>query len=168
MGQSTVFHSSALALVLAFLPSGALAQEKPLREQLVGAWTLISCGRTTPNGAQQPYCAKPNGILILDASGRYAHMIASRDRPKLSTANRSNLPAEQLIAAATGFSANFGTWSVNERDRTITTHLEGALLPNYEGSELTMTVSLVGYQLTLDAPQNGEAGQGKTVYRRMK
>jgi hypothetical protein len=169
MGRSTVFRSSALALVLAFLPSGTRAQEKALREQLVGAWALISCGRTTPNGAQQPYCANPNGILILDASGRYAHMIASRDRPKLSTVNRSNLPPEQVVAAATGFVANFGTWSVNERDRTITRHYEGALLPNFEGSELTMTVSLVGDQLTLD-PQNpaSEAGQGKTVYRRLK
>jgi hypothetical protein len=98
MGRSTVFRSWALACLLAFLPSLTLAQEKPLREQLVGAWTLISCGRTTPNGAQQPYCANPNGILILDASGRYAHMIASRDRPsyRLSTARTYRQNKSQL------------------------------------------------------------------------
>jgi hypothetical protein len=106
MTQLRVSRLSAMFFGLAFT---AVAQHKPLKDQLVGAWTLVSCDRTTASGATQPYCINSNGILILDASGRYVHMIASRDRPKLSTVNRSDAPAEQYKAAAQGFVANFGT-----------------------------------------------------------
>ena len=171
MARFSVSCLSAIMLGLALLPSSVPAQEKPLREQLVGAWTLISCDRTTANGVKQPYCVNSNGILILDASGRYAHMIASRGRPKLSTLDRSEAPAEQFKAAAEGFVANFGTWSVNERDRTITRHYEGALLPNFEGRAVTMSISLAGDQLTLidpNPPADFKQGRVETVYRRLK
>ena len=146
MTQLCVCRLSAMIFGLAF---NVGAQQKSLKDQLVGAWTLVSCDRTTASGAKQPYCVNSNGILILDASGRYAHMIASRDRPKLTTVNRSDAPAEQYKAAAQGFIANFGAWSVNEADRTITRHYEGAMLPNFEGRDVTMSVSLTGDKLTL-------------------
>src|SRR5437879_3100978 len=82
------------------------AQQLRLRDRLVGAWTLVSCERTTASGTKQPYCVDPNGILTLDASGRYAHMIAARGRPKLTRVNRTDAPAEEYKAAAEGFVAN--------------------------------------------------------------
>jgi hypothetical protein len=53
------------------------AQAQSLREQFVGAWLIVSCN---PNGpVVQPSCGtNPNGILINDASGRYAWIIALR------------------------------------------------------------------------------------------
>ena len=158
-------------LGLALLPDGVVAQQRSLREQLVGAWKLISCERTTAKGIRQPYCVNSYGILILDASGRYAHMIGSRGRPKLTNNNRLDAPAEEFKAAAQGFVANFGTWSVNERDRTITRHYEGALFPNSEGRVGKMSVTLVGDELTLrdpNPPPDLDQGQVVTVYRRVK
>src|SRR5262249_13582017 len=121
-----------IAMCLSLPSSNALAQQKSLKEQLVGAWALVSCDSTSANGAKQPYCAdpSPNGILILDASGRYAQVIAARGRPKFSTSptsNRSEARAEEYKAAAMGVVANFGTWSINEADKTLTQHIEGAL-----------------------------------------
>lgn len=156
-----------LPLVLA--PGSVIGQQKSLKDQLVGAWTLVSCERTTAKGEKQPYCVNSNGILILDVSGRYAHMIAARGRPKLTVINRLDAPAEEFKAAAQGFLANFGTWSVNEREKTITRHLEGALLPNYEGTDSTLSVSLVGDELTLtDSNPRSDLDYGRvvTVYRR--
>jgi hypothetical protein len=58
---------------LALVPSSAVSQQKSLKEQLVGAWTLVSGDITAPDGTKrQPYGANPKGILILDAGGRYA------------------------------------------------------------------------------------------------
>ena len=58
-----------------FAGSGGMAwaQQKPLKGQLVGAWTLVSIEVTSKNGAKGPGFGGPNakGILILDASGRY-------------------------------------------------------------------------------------------------
>jgi len=42
-------------LGLALLPGSVVAQQKSLREQLVGAWELVSCDRTTANAVKQPY-----------------------------------------------------------------------------------------------------------------
>jgi hypothetical protein len=171
MKQFSVFTLAAMVLVFVVLPGRTGAQQKSLKEQIVGAWTLVSCDRTTANGAKQPYCVNSNGILILDASGLYAHMIAARDRPKLTIVNRSDAPAEEFKAAAQGFLANFGTWSVNEQEKTITRRYEGALLPNYEGMDSKMSINLTGDELTLTDPNphaDSDFGLIRTVYRRVR
>ena len=157
------------ALSLALLPGGAVSQQKSLKDQLVGTWTFVSCESTSTNGAKAPYCASPaNGILILDANGRYANVIAARGRPKLASGNRSEVPAEQFKAAAMGLAANFGTWSVNEADKTVTRHVEGALFPNIEGTDAKITVSLSGDELKLIEPSPLLGGRNDSVYRRAK
>jgi hypothetical protein len=118
------------------------AKADDLKEQLIGAWSLVSC-----TGTDGPSCAgDPNGIHMLDASGRYAMVIAARDRPKftdlIQTQPRLALSAEEYKAAAVGLVANFGTWSVNEADKTITYHVDGALFPSVEGMDFKATVSL--------------------------
>src|SRR5215831_1145613 len=159
-----------IAMCLSLPSSNALAQQKSLKEQLVGAWALVSCDSTSANGAKQPYCAdpSPNGILILDASGRYAQVIAARGRPKFSTPNRSEAKAEEFKAAALGLVANFGTWSVNEADKTLAIHYEGALFPNIEGTDVKNTVSLSGDELKVLQPTPVLGGRGESVYRRAK
>lgn len=160
-----------LVLAVVLSPGQSAAQQKLLRDQLIGAWELVSCERTTPNGSKQPYCVNPIGTLIFDASGRYAQMIAARGRSKLNTVNRFDASAEQYKAAVQGFLANFGTWSVDEEDKTVTRHYEGAMLPNYEGTESKMSVSIAGDELTLVDPNpNAGLGQGRfvTVYRRAR
>jgi hypothetical protein len=43
--------------------------------------------------------------------------------------------AEEFKAAAMEFPANLGTWSLNETEKTLTLHVEGALVSNIEGTE---------------------------------
>ena len=128
-----------------------LAQANPgatapsLKEQLIGAWALVSCKSELPGAS---FCANPNGIFIIDATGHYAMVYAARGRPKTSAGRAS--PAEELKAVVTGAAANFGTWSFNEADKTITFHYDGALFPNPEGMDFKSTVSLSGDELKLD------------------
>jgi hypothetical protein len=60
------------------------------------------------------------------AGGRYAVVLGRGDRPKFKSANQ---PTTEELAAATSdfFAANFGTWSVNEADKTLTLRYDGAL-----------------------------------------
>jgi hypothetical protein len=160
--------SAAILFGVTLVPGDALAQQKSLKEQLAGAWTVVSCDSTSASGAKQPYCANPNGILILDASGRYAQVIAARGRAKLASGNRAEVPAEQFKAAALGLVANFGTWSLNEANKTITIHYEGALFPNIEGTDVQNTVSLAGDELKVVQPAPVLGGRSETIYRRAK
>ena len=143
-----------LGIVVAIsLTLPAFAQAS-LKEQLVGAWALVSCRSEGLSGAS--FCVNPNGILIFDASGHYALIYAARGRPKTSAGRAS--PAEELKAVVAGVAANFGTWSVNEADKTFTGQRDGALFPNAEGVDLKAPVSISGDELKL----------GGDVLRRIK
>ena len=162
--------SAMMALGLAVLPGSTVAQQKTLKEQLVGAWTLVSNDITAPDGTkQQPFGANPKGILILDAGGRYANVLGLPDRPKCKATSdlRAEATAEEWAAAARGFAANFGTWSVNEADKTLIRKFEIALIPNNDGIETKSSVSLARDELTLTIiPAAG--GKNEAVYRRAK
>jgi Lipocalin-like domain len=153
---------------LALLPSSIVAQQGTLKQQLVGIWTLVSMELTPPNGIkQQPYGANPKGMLIVDAGGRYAAVYGKSDRPKLKSANRSDVTAQEFGAAALDFNANYGTLLVNEADKTVTNHRENALSPNDEGTDAKATVTLAGDELrfTFTNPATGVSG-ADFVFRR--
>ena len=168
MNRRNIFTLSAVtAMGLAMLQDGAVAQEGTLKQQLVGTWTIVSDEITAPNGTkQQPYGANPKGILILDAGGRYAVVRGRADRPKLKSANRSEVTPQEFGAAALDFVAYFGTWSVHDADKTLTLRYEGALNPNYEGIEWKGTVSLTGDELKLTGTNAANGVRADQVYQR--
>lgn len=126
-------------------PSGAIAQDELLARQVVGTWEIVSVDITSAGGTQvQPFGPRPRGIIMLDASGRYANVFGNPDRPRISADNRLAITPEQFGAAAKEFAANFGTWSVAETDRTITLQFEGSLDPNNEGAKATYSLALAG------------------------
>jgi len=156
------------ALGLALVPSSTVAQQGTLKQQFVGTWTLVSLDTTASNGTKQPFLigANPRGILILDASGRFAMVAGRPDRPKLKTNSRSD--AAEFGAAAREFVANFGTWSVSEADKTLTQHREAALSPNTEGTDAKDSVSLAGDELKLTGAVSAAGSRVESLYRRAK
>jgi hypothetical protein len=141
-------------LACAVLAGNAAAQQKTLKEQLIGAWTLVTIDATAKDGTKrQEFGANPKGILILDASGRYAVVQSRPDRPKFKATDniRLDTPATEFGEAARAFAANFGTWSVNEADKTLIRQFEGALIPNAEGMETKSSIGLAGDELKLSS-----------------
>jgi hypothetical protein len=122
---------------------------------------LVSCDPPA-NGTRAPFCVDPSGSLSLDASGRYTSVIAARGRPKATPPIiRADVTPEYYKAVAQGMVANFGTWSVNEADKTLTQHVEGALFPNGEGNDLKASVSLTGDELKLVVVNGGTGATSK-------
>jgi hypothetical protein len=153
---------------LGLLPSNVFAQQGTLKQQLVGTWTIVSC-EVPANATRQPFCVNPSGSLNFDATGRYTQVVAARGRPKPTTGpniTRADVKPEEYKALAQGVVANFGTWSVNETDKTLTRKAEGALFPNAEGVETKFSVNLTGDELKLGATNNPAAGA--TVWQRAK
>jgi hypothetical protein len=167
--RSIISISTITVLGLALVPSAAVSQQKSLKEQVVGIWTLVSADTTASNGTKRQFDgANPRGILILDASGRYAVVQGRPDRPKIKSASRFQYTTEEVGAAAREFAANFGTWSVNEADKTLTRRFEGALIPNNEGSDFKYSISLAGDELKLTGVSSVTGDRTDTVYRRAK
>ena len=63
----------------AMVVPAAVAQQKSLKEQLVGTWMLVSCdGRASGNSPL--FCDNPSGSFNLDANGRYTLLITHDGR----------------------------------------------------------------------------------------
>ena len=110
MNRLNLVISTAI-VALTLLPSSVLAQEKTLKQQVQGAWNLVSCD------AKQPYCVNPTGSLSLNGNGRYTEVIAAKNRPTPALAvpgtHGENVTPEDFKVMARGVVANFGTWSTN-------------------------------------------------------
>jgi Lipocalin-like domain len=158
------------AVGLALLPGSAPAQQKSLKEQLVGTWTAVSSNNVAADGSKrQIFGANPKGILILDANGRYAQIIMRPDRPKFKGTNRLEGTPEEYKAAVQGTTATFGSWSVDEASKSLIRRIEGSLFPNQEGTDAkTAIVSLTADELKTSNPTAGSGGTTDTEYRRVK
>jgi hypothetical protein len=135
--------SAMLAAGLASSPSSAVAQQKSLKEQLTGTWTLVS---RAANSNTRP---NTKGILILEASGYYAELFGPPDQSR-------------------PFAANYGTWLVSEADRTLTQRFEGAANPINDGAEVKSSVELEGDELKLARVLPSSGARQEFVYRRAR
>jgi hypothetical protein len=74
MNRRTALATTATALLcfaVGLSASDSLAQQKSLKEQLVGTWTLVSSDQVRPDGSTlKQFGANPKGINVFDANGR--------------------------------------------------------------------------------------------------
>ena len=147
----------------------AVAQQKNLREQLVGVWTLVSNDNTLADGTKrQLYGPNPKGTLIFAPNGHYATITVRSDRAKFKSNNRLKGTPEENQAAVAGTNSSFGTWTVDEESGSLTLSFEGNMFPNLEGTVSKRSIALAGDELTVSNPAPGTGGKSEIVYRRQK
>src|SRR5215831_409154 len=132
MNRRHLLSVSALTvLALALLPGSAVGQQKSLKDQLVGTWALVSWEQMNPDGSKlQRFGANPKGINVFDANGRVYVMYARPDLPKIVFVIPSPPTPEEAKAIVGGAIGYFGTYTVNEADKSLALHLEGSSFPN--------------------------------------
>jgi hypothetical protein len=89
--------TTALLCLAGLSASDSLAQQKSLKEQLVGTWTLVSSDQIRPNGSKlKQFGANPKGINVFDANGRFFVMIASADNSQIATRDSAKANSEEI------------------------------------------------------------------------
>ena len=136
----------------------ALGQKRPLKEQLVGTWSLLSWEQKKADGTKvERYGTNPKGIAFFDADRRYIITVMKSDRAKYVSNTLWQGTPQENKETADGTITYFGTYSTNEVDDSITIHVEGSSFPNWNGSDQKRFVSIVGDQLTLTVrPPGGD------------
>jgi hypothetical protein len=132
---------------------------------LVGTWKLVSIDERDTDGKRVTpldYGPAPIGILMYDASGHMSAQAVRRDRPHVDTEDVHRIPPEQAKQALVGFNGYFGTYDVDQRAGIVVHHVEGAMLPNWEGKDQRRRFTLSGDTLTLEPPPFLAAGQQHT------
>jgi hypothetical protein len=75
---------------------------------------------------------------------------------------------EEYRAIAQGSIAHFGTYTVNEADKTITFHIDTSTFPNWNGIEQRRPFALSGDDLRWTTPSASGGGSGEIVLKRAK
>jgi hypothetical protein len=168
--RSIILGSTVISVVsFALIPSGAVAQQRSLKEQLVGTWTFVGSDSKLADGSPQ-WGATPKGQMIFAPNGTYSNILMRSDIPKYASNNRLAATAEENKATVQGLIATFGTYTVNEADRSYTVRVEGSSFPNWIGTDLKRTVASVDAdELRVNNPAPSTGGRpSQLVYRRTK
>jgi len=171
MNRRTVLSASVATVVgLAFLSCDAIAEQKSLSDQLIGTWSLISIDYVRPDGSRfRTFGDDPQGIAFFDRNGHYIIAVMRSDRPRFAVNDRMKGTADEYKAAAQGIMTYFGTYAVNESDRTISIHVASSSFPNWNGTDQKRVVKLAGDELTLTNPVGSTGGgSAEVVWKRAK
>ena len=159
MNRRSILGISALSVAtLVLLPTSATSQQKTLKEQLVGSWTFVGSTGKSPDGSPI-WGANPKGVLIFTDNGHYTSHILRSDVPKFAAKNRLQGSPEENKAAVQGGIASFGTYTVNEANKTFTVRFEGSSYPNNTGIEQTRPFTITGEELKVINPASSAGGQ---------
>jgi lipocalin-like protein len=163
-----------VAALLALVASAGVAAAQPaksLKEQIVGTWNFVVAEITAPDGKKSfPFGETPKGILIFTADGHFAQIHVAGDVPKIASNNRLTATPEEYAAIMRRSLSVFGTYSIDEANKTVTYHIVSASFPNWEGEAQTRTID----KLTADEFVNtnpgvaGGRGSASNFYRRVK
>src|SRR5437763_9436122 len=122
-----------LALVVS-AGTAAAQPAKSLKDQIVGTWNFVVAEVTAPDGKKSfPFGETPKGILIFTADGRFAQIHVAGDVPKIASNNRLTGTPEEYAAIMKRSLSVFGTWTVDEANKTVTYHIASSSFPNWEG-----------------------------------
>ncbi len=149
------------------LANRAIGQQSSFREQIIGTWVFVSSTAKLPDGSPL-WGADPKGLMIFTKEGRYSWQIFRSDRPKLASKNRMQGTDEENAAILRGSLAYFGSYTVDDAEKTIMTVVEGSTFPNSEGETLKRVVTRMTQEtLVYQNPATTRGEQVEAVWQRV-
>jgi hypothetical protein len=155
MNRRSLFGITATTLGVALLATGAAAQQKTLKQQLVGTWTFVRTEATQQDGSKiLPFGQNPKGVNVFTEDGHFVQIQIADGIPKFASNSRVTGTAEENKAVVLGSLALFGTYTVDEATRTIIYKVESSTFPNWVGQEQPRPID----SITADELRHSNAG----------
>jgi len=169
MNRRNLLVLSIAALGFTLLLGDAIAQQKSLKDQLIGTWTFVSSTGRLADGSPT-WGTRPTGSLIFTENGRFSVQIMRSDRAKFGSNNRMKGTPEEIKATVEGTISYFGTYAVDEAGKTLTYKIEGASFPNWNGTDQKRPiVSLTSDELKYSNPAPSIGGPTtELMWKRIK
>src|SRR5262245_58714006 len=124
----------AVTAIALLLPISVSAQQKSLKEQVVGTWMIVRCEVVQPDGGKAPLVAgnNPLGQFIFTEDGHFGFQVAA-ELPKFASGDFRKTTPEENKAVVAGSMAYFGTYTTSDANKTIGLHIERSSIPNLNG-----------------------------------
>ena len=169
--MSRRMFTTSVAVVVAGLGVGlidAMAQQNQIKENLVGAWQMVSNINTRQDGTKfYPLGEYPTGLLMLDGAGNFSWQIIRPDIPKFASNNRLEGTPDEYKAVAQGVLSFFGTYTVDDAGKAITMRVVSSSFPNTNNVDQKRTMILAADELTLINPAGASGGTGESKWKRL-
>jgi hypothetical protein len=159
-----------VALGLGLAMSGvASAQQKSAKEQIVGAWTLVSVISEMDEGQKgEPFGPSPKGVIIFSSDGYFSLFQSRAEIPKIAANDRAKATPEEAQAIILSSIAYYGTYSIDENTKVMlvnlaaSTYANVAAIPN---QKRTITL-LTSDELKFDNPRTPNGMTLRTTWKR--
>jgi Lipocalin-like domain len=156
-----------IILAVVALPWRASAQTdqaKPIQQQILGTWKLVSYVREEiPSGAKSDVMgAHPSGYINYGRDGRMMVIIVGSDRKKPAGPVATAEEAEALIRSMLSYA---GTYTVDSEAKTVTHHIDVSWDQSRMGESHVRTYKLDGDRLTLTTQPSNDPATGKKTVR---
>jgi Lipocalin-like domain len=141
-----------------------------IKERLVGTWALVTCEVVAPDGARSALVvgSNPAGQYIFTEDGHFSFQAVAEFGPFLSNDRMKTTPEEDR-AAMRGSIAYYGTFTVNEADRTIAVHIERSSFPNQNGTDGKRVITALSTdEMSYINPGRRGGGSIHCTYKRAK
>jgi hypothetical protein len=135
-----------------------------LREQLIGAWKLVSYVEKPVNGAalNHPMGERPMGIIMYTPDGYMSAQLMRPDRTPFASADWFRATPEEYGREGPAYFAYSGPFHVDEETETVSHYVFMSLFPNWIGQTQKRIAKVEGDTLHLSTASPIQSG-GQTV-----
>jgi len=115
-----------------------------IKDQILGTWVIASLTQTTKDGStHHPIGMNPMGVNVFTPDGRFVILLTRDDLPKVVGGNRGKATADEAKAIFEGSIGYFGSYTIDEPNKTIVYRLEGSTFPNQMGTDQRRVITLL-------------------------
>lgn len=108
-------------------------------------------------------------MMVLTPDGRYSIVVMRAGLPKFTSKSRLKGTSEENSAVVAGSIAHFGRYTIDEKDKSITFHVEASTFANWDGEAQKRPFSVKGDELIYKVPSPSTGmGTAEVTWKRMK
>lgn len=158
--------ASALSVAFLFAPT-AFGQST---KSLAGAYAGMAFKQTDASGkVTDVFGPNPRAMMVLTPDGRYSIVVMRGELPKFASNSRLKGTSEENSAVVAGSIAHFGRYTIDEKDKSITFHVEASTFANWDGGAQKRPFSVKGDELTYKVPSASTGmGSAAVTWKRIK
>lgn len=166
------YHLASIFVGAALFAGTAFAGDRPSDlKSLRGTWEMVSAYEVNRDGTRSTnYGEHPQGLLTVDAAGRYNLQIFKVGRPAFTSGDKARGAPEEYRQAVLGSSTHFGTVAIDQARHQLVFDVKAASFPNWEGKrqvrDYTFKDGLLSYAVPASTSSSGIVAY--SIWRRIE